>query len=101
MNETPQDKNGLDRSVLSYIDVSLQPQGRLYLIVDEGQGQKALFSIDQLEVKQHEVVGYRDTPEVSLVAGFSPLLAWRGVIEGKSYNHGSRTVLNNSAAESK
>jgi hypothetical protein len=100
-DEQKSDKNGLDRSVLSYIDVSLQPKTRFYLIVDEGMGQKALFAIDQLEVLEHVVTGYRDGPPIQLVVKFSPHLPWRMINASEIYVQDSRTVYEREAVESR
>jgi len=98
-----EDKNGLDRSVLSYIDVSLQPESKFYLVLDEGMGQKALFAIDQLEVKEFEVIGYRARPVVGVqtVVRFSPQLTWRLINASEIYMQDSRTVYEREAVESR
>jgi hypothetical protein len=96
-----EDKNGLDRSVLSYIDVSLQPESKFYLVLDEGMGQKALFAIDQLEVKEHEVIGYRTVPAITQVVRFSPQLTWRLINASEIYIQDSRTIYEREAVESR
>lgn len=101
MSELKEDKNGLDRSVLSYIDVSLQPKTRFYLIVDEGMGQKALFAIDQLSVLEHVITGYREGPPIQMVVQFSPMLPWRMINASEIYVQDSRTVYEREAQESR
>ena len=102
-DEKQEDKNGLDRSVLSYIDVSLQPVGKFYLVLDEGMGQKALFAIDQLEVKEFEVIGYRANAAdgVRVIVRFSPMLPWRLINASEIYVQDSRTVYEREATESR
>lgn len=94
------DKLGLDRSVLTYVDVSCQSPGRFFLIIDESYG-KALFSVDQIEVKEHEIVAYRDTPSVEVVTRFSPGLIWRIVNKTDVYVQSTRAVMEREAVETK
>lgn len=96
-----EDKNGLDRSVLSYIDVSLQPPGKYYLIVDEGMGNKAMFTCDQLQVDEHQVIAFRDNPVISTVIKFSPMLPWRLINTNLTYTQNSRTVYEREARDNK
>ena len=94
------DKLGLDRSVLTYVDVSCQSPGRFFLIIDESYG-KALFNVDQIEVKEHEIVAYRDTPSIEVVTRFSPGLIWRIVNKNDVYCQPTRDVMEREAGESK
>ncbi len=95
------DKLGLDRSVLTYVDVSCQSPGRFFLIIDESYG-KALFSVDQIQVKEYEVTAYRDSPSgVEVVTRFSPALVWRIVNKSDVYCQSTRTVMEREAQETK
>lgn len=94
------DKLGLDRSVLTYVDISVQPPGRFFLIIDESYG-KALFNVDQIEVKEHEIVAYRDSRGIEVVTRFSPSLVWRVVNKGDVYTQSTRAVMEREAEETK
>jgi hypothetical protein len=101
MSEERVDKLGLDRSVLTYVDISCQPVGGFYLIIDESYG-KALFSVDEIDVKEHEVVAYRNNAHGSeVVTRFSPLLVWRTVNTKDVYVQPTRTVMEREVGENK
>jgi hypothetical protein len=95
------DKSGLDRSVLTYVDISCQPPGKYYLIIDESYG-KALFSVDNVEVHEHEVIGTRGPfAAATVVTRFSPALVWRTVNKEDVYLQPTRVVMEREVAENK
>ena len=93
-----EDRVGLDRSVLSYIDVGLQPQAKYYLVIDEGMGQKALFTVDNLIVAEYEIAAYRGA---TTVVRFSPQLSWRLITSDAVYLQDSKTVYEREITEQK
>src|SRR5690242_15718506 len=95
-----EDRSGLARSVLTYVDVSVQPKGRFYLIIDESYG-KALFTVDQIEVGPNSISAYRDNPTIEKVTEFSPQLPWRIVSTKDVYIQDTRTVMERDGAEAK
>ena len=93
-----EDRVGLERSVLSYIDVGLQPTAKYFLVIDEGMGQKALFSVDTLSVQEYEATAFRGG---EVVLRFSPQLPWRLINAGLVYLQDSKTVYEREITEQK
>ena len=95
------DKSGLERSVLTYVDISVQQPAKYILVVDESYG-KALFNVDQVHVFEHEIIAERgDGANAMLVTKFSPALVWRIVNRDDVYIQSTRTVMEREAEETK
>lgn len=95
------DKQGLDRSVLTYVDIAAQPTAKYFLIIDESYG-KALFSVDTVVATQHEVVGLRGVgADEVIVTRFSPQLIWRTVNTTDVYCQATRDIMEREAEETK
>lgn len=98
--EAREDKNGMDRSVLSYIDVALQPESKYYLVLDEGMGQKVLFRVDGVVVHEFAVDAWRYGPgDDELVVTFSPQLPWRLINANIAYLQDSKTIFEREMTE--
>lgn len=98
-----EDKTGLERSVLTYVDISCQKPAKFYLIIDESYG-KALFSVDNVYVYENEIVGIRgisDPINEEVVTRFSPNLVWRIVNQSDVYLQPTRVVMEREAEETK
>lgn len=99
------DKAGLERSVLSYVDISCQRPGKFYLIIDEPFG-KAMFTVDAVDVREYEIVATRNATNFGLVPEevvirFSPQLTWRMVNTTDVYIQSSRDVLTRDGQDTK
>lgn len=97
-----EDKAGLERSVLTYVDISCQAPAKFYLIIDETYG-KALFTVDSLTIGKYDISAYRDTGvgDSELVTSFSPSLPWRMVNKDDVYIQTTREVMQREGTETK
>lgn len=98
------DKSGLERSVLTYVDIAVQQPAKYILVVDESYG-KALFSVDYVDALEHEIIAYRratqEATPATIVTRFSPALVWRVVNREDVYIQSTRTVMEREAEETK
>jgi hypothetical protein len=66
-------RTALGRGVLSYRDILDQPKGKFYLVIEPSPVHSQLFSVDEIEVSDHQIVSKVGG---KLVTSFSPLLPW-------------------------